>query len=185
MNEELLSLLKALADENRLKILGLLAQSERSVEELAALLNVRPPTASHHLSTLARVGLVHARAQGYYNFYRLDPTPLQSMLELLIAPDTLTDLASGVDPFAYQEELLARFRGVRGRFKAIPRPDQRHGQAFALLLKDLERDTSYSEIELEAVLERMTEDPVDLRQKLIQKGWLVRKGKRYRRPRAS
>jgi DNA-binding transcriptional ArsR family regulator len=64
MNEELVAFFKALADANRLKIVGLLAQRPYSGEELAALLDLKPSTVSHHLSKLAEVGLVSARAQG-------------------------------------------------------------------------------------------------------------------------
>lgn len=183
MNEDLLSLFKALADENRLKILGLLAQGERSVEELATLLNVRPPTVSHHLSKMARVGLVHARAQGYYNFYQLDPAPLQRLGRDLQSPETLPALASDVDPFAYRDKLLAQFRDARGRFTAVPRPDQRQAHAFALLLRDLAMDKSYSQSELDEILARMTDAPTDVRQKLVKQGWLVRRENKYRRKR--
>ncbi|MEZ4544419.1 MAG: metalloregulator ArsR/SmtB family transcription factor [Cyanobacteriota/Melainabacteria group bacterium] len=50
---------KALSDESRLKIVGILASGDRSVEELASLLELRAPTVSHHLSRLKKTGLVH------------------------------------------------------------------------------------------------------------------------------
>jgi hypothetical protein len=43
-NNELVAIFKALADANRLKIVGLLAQQPYSVEELAALLDLKAPT---------------------------------------------------------------------------------------------------------------------------------------------
>ena len=49
MSEELVTFFKALSDANRLKIIGLLAQQPYSVEELAALLNLKASTVSHHL----------------------------------------------------------------------------------------------------------------------------------------
>ena len=56
--EILLSFFKALSNESRLKIVGLLAQREASVDELAALLELRAPTVSHHLSILKAQELV-------------------------------------------------------------------------------------------------------------------------------
>ena len=47
---ELLGFFKALADGNRLKIVGLLAQGEYTVEQLAEMLDLRPSTVSHHPS---------------------------------------------------------------------------------------------------------------------------------------
>ena len=61
MSDELVGLFKALADANRLKILGLLSQQPYSGEELAALLKLKPSTVSHHLSKLAEVGLVSTK----------------------------------------------------------------------------------------------------------------------------
>ena len=55
---ELLAFFKALSDATRLKLIGLLAQKESSVEELAAMLDVNPSTVSHHLSKLGEIGLV-------------------------------------------------------------------------------------------------------------------------------
>ena len=55
--QELLAFFKALADANRLKILGLLATEEMTVEQLAAVLDLRPSTISHHLARLSQVGL--------------------------------------------------------------------------------------------------------------------------------
>lgn len=77
MSDELVSFFKALADANRLKIVGLLAQQPYSVEELAALLDLKPSTVSHHLAKLAQVGLVSAKTQSYYNVYQLDEKALE------------------------------------------------------------------------------------------------------------
>ncbi len=52
METELVDFYKALADANRLKIVGLLANRAYSVEELAALLKLKPSTVSHHLAKL-------------------------------------------------------------------------------------------------------------------------------------
>ena len=69
---ELLAFFKALADANRLKIIGLLAQDEYPVEQIAEMLDLRPSTVSHHLSKLSKAGLVSARSESYYNIYRLE-----------------------------------------------------------------------------------------------------------------
>ncbi len=63
-NEKLQNLLrffKALADESRLKIIGILASQECSVEELAVLLELKEPTISHHLTKLKQLELVRMR----------------------------------------------------------------------------------------------------------------------------
>ena len=61
--QELLNFFKALADPNRLKIIGLLARQDLSVEQMAEMLSLASSTVSHHLSRLNKAGLVSARAE--------------------------------------------------------------------------------------------------------------------------
>jgi DNA-binding transcriptional ArsR family regulator len=68
---ELLTFFKALSDETRLKIVGLLAQESYSGEQLAAILNKKPATVSHHISKLAEAGLVSTEAIGHSKIFRL------------------------------------------------------------------------------------------------------------------
>jgi ArsR family transcriptional regulator len=60
---------KALADETRLRILGLLAAREMCVCEVMVALKLTQPTASHHLGILENVGLVKNRKEGKWVFY--------------------------------------------------------------------------------------------------------------------
>ena len=82
---ELLEFFKALADATRLKIVGLLAQGEYSVEQLAEILGVRSSTVSHHLTKLSKSGLVSARSESYYNIYRLETQVLEEMSKKILA----------------------------------------------------------------------------------------------------
>jgi len=96
MSEELVAFFKALADANRLKIVGLLAQQPYSVEQLAAILDLRPSTVSHHLSKLADVGLVSAKAESYYNVYQLEEEKLQQT-RLLFSQQDLSAVVEDVE----------------------------------------------------------------------------------------
>ena len=103
--EKLMAFFKALADESRLKIVGLLAHEPRSVDELAAMLDLGAPTVSHHLARLQQVGLVEARAQQYYSVYALKTDTLQQMSRELLSADTLAGAAEGVDPNAFDKKV--------------------------------------------------------------------------------
>ena len=70
--DALLRFFKALANENRLKILAILASRECCVEELAALLNLKEPTVTHHLAMLKDLGLVDMRTDGNSHLHRLN-----------------------------------------------------------------------------------------------------------------
>lgn len=60
---------KALGSGRRAEIVDLLAQGERSVEELATLIDQSVANTSHHLQVLLRAGLLRCRRQGTRTFY--------------------------------------------------------------------------------------------------------------------
>jgi rhodanese-related sulfurtransferase/DNA-binding CsgD family transcriptional regulator len=63
---------KALASPRRLELLDLLAQGERSVEDLAREAALSVANASAHLHVLQRARLVDSRKEGQRVYYRLD-----------------------------------------------------------------------------------------------------------------
>lgn len=63
--------LRALSDRTRLRILNLLHGGEMCVCDLVTLLDVPQPTASRHLASLRKAGLVLARKEGLWQYYRL------------------------------------------------------------------------------------------------------------------
>jgi rhodanese-related sulfurtransferase/DNA-binding CsgD family transcriptional regulator len=62
---------KALASGRRAEIVDVLAQGERSVEEIAGELGQSVANTSHHLRAMARAGLVRTRRDGTRIYYRL------------------------------------------------------------------------------------------------------------------
>ena len=61
----------ALSSPIRIEFLELLAQSERSVDQLATLTGVSVANTSQHLQKLRQAGLIVARKEGLYVYYRL------------------------------------------------------------------------------------------------------------------
>jgi len=64
---------RAFADRTRLRILHLLQDRELCVSDIITVLEVPQAKASHHLNYLRRAGLVEARKEGLWCFYRLRP----------------------------------------------------------------------------------------------------------------
>ena len=62
---------KALADQTRLKILGLLKVREMCVCEIMVALELTQPTASYHLGLLENAELIKDRKEGKWVFYIL------------------------------------------------------------------------------------------------------------------
>ena len=61
----------ALSSPRRIEFLELLAQTERSVEQLATLTGTTVANTSQHLQKLRQAGLIIGRKAGLYVFYRL------------------------------------------------------------------------------------------------------------------
>ena len=80
-------LLKALANETRLRMLRLLGMREMCVCELTVALDLTQPTASHHLNILQNVELIKDRKEGKWVFYSVaKPDVVQNLFEFLEFP---------------------------------------------------------------------------------------------------
>jgi len=74
------SFLKALAHENRLMILCILAEGEKSVSELEQMLALRQPTVSQQLARLRADGLVSTRRAGKVIHYSLASADVRTLI---------------------------------------------------------------------------------------------------------
>lgn len=104
---------KALASGRRAEIVDVLAQGERSVEEVAGELGQSVANTSHHLRTLARAGLVRTRREATRIYYGLAS---DSVAELWAA---LRDVAA--EHVVGVERLTEAYLGVRDEVETITR----------------------------------------------------------------
>src|SRR4051794_34446999 len=125
MIDQVLPLFKALADKNRLKIIGLLAQKPHAVEALAETLGLGASTVSHHLTVLGKAGLVAGAAKGYYSIYSLQTGPLEEASRQLLHKDQLKGLAEESAGDEFERKVLAAFMTEEGRIKAIPAQEKK------------------------------------------------------------
>ncbi len=93
------ALLAAMANEKRLMILCQLVDGEKSVNELADLLEIRQSTVSQHLALLRKEGFVEPRREGQSQFYSLAADEPRALLETLYslycAPSAARRIGSG------------------------------------------------------------------------------------------
>ena len=86
---DLMAVTKALADENRVRLLAALEGGELCVCQLIELIGLAPSTVSKHLSILRGARLIEGRKNGRWMYYRLTdervPTPAKTALEWLLA----------------------------------------------------------------------------------------------------
>jgi predicted transcriptional regulator len=178
---ELLNFFKALADANRLKIIGLLARESLSVEQLAELLELHPSTVSHHLARLSKAGLVSARAEGYYNIYQLEQKALEEMSQRLLARETLPAVAADVDMDAYDRKVINTYFDEEGHLKAFPTQQKKLEAVLRYVVQAFEPEVRYSEKQVNDILGRFNEDTAGLRRDLVDFGLMQRQtgGREY------
>src|SRR3546814_19975685 len=77
------ALLKALANESRLMILCLLADGERSVGEINAMVDLSQSALSQHLAVLREAALVQTRREAQSVYYSLMRSPASAVITSL------------------------------------------------------------------------------------------------------
>lgn len=179
MSEELVAFFKVLSDANRLKIIGLLAGQPYSVEELAALLNLKASTVSHHLSKLAKVGLVHAKTESYYNVYQLDEKALETKSRSLFSQESLTTSVSDVDVDAYDNKVIKDYVKKDGSLKTIPAQRKKLEAILRYIVKAFKVGKKYTEKQVNEILNKYHEDTASLRRELIGYKLMKREGGEY------
>ncbi|HEU4792933.1 MAG TPA: metalloregulator ArsR/SmtB family transcription factor [Nitrolancea sp.] len=173
-----LQFFRALADESRLKIVGLLSNGERSVDELADGLKLRPPTVSHHLAKLREAGLVAMRADRTTHFYRLNGDALRQMSKDILAPEHIASLVDDVEGDAWDRKVLRQsFEG--DRLKQIPMSRKKRDVILTFLAGRFEVGRRYTEKEVTEIITRHHEDYATLRRELIDGGWMERENGVY------
>jgi len=176
MSEELVTFFKALADSNRLKIVGLLAEKPYSVEELAAMLKLKPSTVSHHLSKLAEAELVNSHAESYYSVYQLDKDVLEKKKRTMFSQAELSTVVAEVDADAYDSKVIRDFTRRDGSLKTIPAQRKKLDAILRYVVKSFDVGKRYGERRVNEILSKYHEDTATLRRELVGSGLMEREG---------
>ena len=182
--EQILFMLKALADESRLRLLQLLYPGESTVGNLAQSVGLSEPTVSHHLTRLREAGLVTLRTAGTQRFYCINNTGLTKFKKLAgeieKLPAALKPEASDdrwIDALGFDAADQQVLRGHTSNAKLVRLPAQQ--KKFLVILRWLatlfQADRLYSESEVNDILKAVyAEDYVSLRRGLVDFGYLRR-----------
>ena len=81
--DKIVSVFKALCDENRISILKLLRSGEKCACKLLDELNVTQPTLSHHMKILCDSGIVVGRKEGKWMHYSISAEGSKAAVDLL------------------------------------------------------------------------------------------------------
>ena len=164
--QTLLRFFKALGDESRLKIVGILAQEERSVDELAAMLELKEPTVSHHLARLREIGLVSMTPDGNRRRYRLETDVLQMLSKELLMEETVASVAASNSEDAWDRKVLDTFLDG-DRITQIPRSFKKRMVLVHWLAAKFEPGVRYSEKDVNEIIKRHHEDSAYFRREMV------------------
>ena len=175
----LLAFFKAMANESRLRIVGLLAERERSVQELAQLLDLKEPTVSHHLAVLKDLGVVTSRPEGVVRWHALKPDAITDIAKSMFEQQDLGALAAPVP--AKDERAIAPFLKPDGSLTRLPASRRKRWLLYRRFMEDFAAGRAYREGEVNEILQRRHWDCATMRREMI--GWrmLAREGGVYGR----
>jgi rhodanese-related sulfurtransferase len=108
---------KALANGRRAELVDVLAQGERSVEELADEIDQTVANTSQHLQRLLRSGLVQSRREGTRIYYSLSSPVVGDLWRIM--------RRAAQEHVAGLEQLAADYLGDRSKLRTITRDDLR------------------------------------------------------------
>lgn len=176
--QSLLQFFKVLANENRLKLVGILAQKECNVEELAALLGLKEPTVSHHLNKLKALKLVQMRSEGNTHWYCLNGEALQELNKRLLTPDRAAAMVPVIDSQAWEDKVKRSFLSG-DRIVEIPASRKKRLVILHWLVEKFEPEQTYPERILNDIIKQHHPDCATLRRELIGYCMMQRENGRY------
>lgn len=176
LTSDLLTFFKALADENRLKIVGLLAQQPYTVEKLAEVLGIGASTTSHHLSKLAAANLVTSRTDGHYYIYSLQSETLQKMSQHLLHEEEFMTLTENNADELFERKVVKAFVDKDGRITQFPAQEKKFIVLMNYVVKAFDYGIRYTEKEVNEILARFNPDTAQLRRSLVEYHLMEREG---------
>lgn len=178
-NPDILRLLKALAHESRLRLLGLLAQGPHSVQQLAAAVSISEPTASHHLAMLRDIGLVSRKVDGNTHWYGFEGDALKRLARTFLNREALAHLAGTPRVRGTPEAIVAIYLNADGTLKEIPATRKKRHAVLGWLVRQFDESRRYPESEVNALLKARHPDCATLRREFIINRMMAREGGVY------
>lgn len=172
--EEIVAFFKALADPNRLRIVGLLAEESRCGQELAAALRLTPATVTHHIRLLKDVGLIREERRAPYTYFELDRSRLQRTVKAALKRERVQEFAAGPDVSRERQRVLRSFFDGP-TLKSIPAQRRKKEIVFEEILRRLPKQSSFTEKELSRLLQKIHPDFCTIRREFIMGRYMERR----------
>jgi hypothetical protein len=180
MNEsEMPDLLKALADADWLRIVGLLAHKAAPLAEITTTLGFHSEEALRHLDDLLQSGVIRLSQA----VYELDSNGLEQLLHRQL-DGRRSALTTEAGWRKNPRQILAAYLTPAGRLRQMPSQPAKRQVILNYLINAFSVGANYTEKEVNLILVRFHPDTAALRRSLVDAGMLGRErnGSRYWRP---
>ncbi len=173
----------ALADVDRLTIIGLLNDRAYSVTDLAGMLGRNESTIAGHVTALREVGLLNLRNGSDQPRYQLNANSLERWQHMVMdlrsinhEPDQVQPDKSWIAdlPLDEYEKRVIKGYTIDRRLKHIPVQQKKLNAVLRWIILDFEPDVMYTEHEVNTIISRYHEDYARLRRELIDIDFLRR-----------
>ncbi len=181
--DRFVKIFRALGDPVRLRLLGLIAERQRTGKELAEAVSVGAPTVSHHMDRLVRSGLVSVERARQSRVYSLNQKTLQAFAQLArpaVSPALGDGTESEQDAEANERTKVIRDFFDGDRLKQIPAQRKKRVIVLQHLVERFSPEQEYPERVVNQILKAAHEDFATLRRELVDYGFMTREGGVYR-----
>jgi DNA-binding transcriptional ArsR family regulator len=174
--EDVVRLLKTIADETRLRILGIVAAGPVTGKDLAERLDLTPATISHHARKLVDAGVLIATTDAQRVWYSLNNDLLLEARRAQmqpIAPAQHRLPGDSDDNATFRSKVLQDFFNG-DRLKSIPAQRKRRVIVLQHIVERFDAARTYPERELNDLLRPVHEDVATIRRELVDYGFMTR-----------
>lgn len=174
--ETLLMFFRTLSNQERLVMLGLLAEKERSLDELTARLGLKVPEAARHVARLAELGLVNWRVEEGKRIYRLNAAHLDGMNRQVMRStkrERRASIPDGGDYQTWERKILDNY--IDGeRVNSLPAGYKKRLVVLRWFADHFEPGRKYPEKEVNEIIEQHYEDYCTVRREMYEEGMMNR-----------
>jgi biotin operon repressor len=171
---------RALGDETRLKLIGLLSLKPMCGLDLAEALHITPPTVSHHIGRLKSLELVRFVREDNTVYYALNAERLQALSRIRLGGLSVGGSGDGGKTSRDERQKVLSAFVVDGQVKSMPTQQKKQLYILELIAQDFEPGRDYAEREVNEIIKRRYEDYCLIRRDFIIYGYMTRERAIYR-----
>lgn len=173
--DEMLLFFKAVANVDRLKMIGLMALRAYTVSELAETLKIKPALVARHIAYLAELKLLKESAGSY----RLDDGAVQALSRRLLENSRPQPRPEDFEGEAFERKVLSDFFNANNQLKAFPMQHKKLLVVLRHAVKVFEVGPRYTEKQVNDLLRPIHPDTAAMRRYLVDNGLLKREKSIY------